>query len=505
MELVYRWQWTSRSTAAPSATTSSSWSRPWWRWMVARSRWTSTWHRAAIRTATTRAACCTGASTWRTTTTVMACRCRCGCRSTSCGRSSSTTPRCFHDLHESATYLYTSTGRGPYNAWLDPIVISEWNRLAFKEVQDMTALGVPGVYTFDFYDGWAPNYMFWIANMRNSIGRFYETQAVAQRVELHPDDERGPAVAPAEHAAAAGGLVDPQQREPAAERMLIALREVADNRQEYLQQLLPEEPAQRGEGAARRVRRRTSSPPRPAARPAGALLDLLQRHGVEVHRMTAPRRSGRRHPAGSYVVRMDQPFSRAADMMLDRQYYNPTIRGRTTTPAGPSARSTTPRRFASRTWRCSTPDAAGHAAPSARRAPWNAQGARAFLINYNADNGLTAFRFRHPACACRPRSRPSRPPAAASTRRQLHHPGPGQRRAAWPSSSSAAGREFGFTAVGVSAVPDVAGARGRGAPHRRHAHVADHAAGGVAAARPRPARRPVRLHLGARPCATIRD
>ncbi|HZD04779.1 MAG TPA: M14 family zinc carboxypeptidase, partial [Longimicrobiales bacterium] len=85
-------------------------------------------------------------------------------------------PTVMHDLHESASYLYTSTGRGPYNAWVDPVVINEWARLAYKEVQDMTALGVPGIYTHNYYDGWAPNYMFWIANMRNAIGRFYETQ-----------------------------------------------------------------------------------------------------------------------------------------------------------------------------------------------------------------------------------------------------------------------------------------------------------------------------------------
>ena len=36
--------------------------------------------------------------------------------------------------------------------------------------------GVPGVYTFDFYDGWGVNYMMWVSNSRNSIGRFYETQ-----------------------------------------------------------------------------------------------------------------------------------------------------------------------------------------------------------------------------------------------------------------------------------------------------------------------------------------
>ena len=29
----------------------------------------------------------------------------------------------FHDLHESVPYLYTSTGTGPYNTSLDPVVI----------------------------------------------------------------------------------------------------------------------------------------------------------------------------------------------------------------------------------------------------------------------------------------------------------------------------------------------------------------------------------------------
>ena len=57
-------------------------------------------------------------------------------------------PTVFHDHHESASHLYASTGRGPYNAWLDPIVINEWNRLAYKEVKDMTAYGVPGVMSF---------------------------------------------------------------------------------------------------------------------------------------------------------------------------------------------------------------------------------------------------------------------------------------------------------------------------------------------------------------------
>src|SRR5438874_8466179 len=84
-------------------------------------------------------------------------------------------PTILHDLHESVPFLYTSTGTGPYNAWLDPIVIDEWHLLAYHEIEELTKRGVPGVWTHGFYDGWAPNYMFYVANGHNSIGRFYET------------------------------------------------------------------------------------------------------------------------------------------------------------------------------------------------------------------------------------------------------------------------------------------------------------------------------------------
>jgi len=84
-------------------------------------------------------------------------------------------PTVLHDLHESEPYLYISTGTGPYNAWLDPIVISEWQEMAYNEIQQMTEKGVPGVWTHDYYDGWAPSYGFYVANGHNGIGRFYET------------------------------------------------------------------------------------------------------------------------------------------------------------------------------------------------------------------------------------------------------------------------------------------------------------------------------------------
>ena len=56
-------------------------------------------------------------------------------------------PTVLHDLHESVPYLYTMTGTGPYNAWLDPLAIDEFQLLAYHEIEEMTKRGVPGVWT----------------------------------------------------------------------------------------------------------------------------------------------------------------------------------------------------------------------------------------------------------------------------------------------------------------------------------------------------------------------
>ena len=86
-------------------------------------------------------------------------------------------PTVLHDLHEAQTLLYASTGTGPYNEQLDPIVIDEWWMMAENDVMEMTKRGVPGVWTYGFYDGWVPNYMFYVVHAHNAIGRFYEVQS----------------------------------------------------------------------------------------------------------------------------------------------------------------------------------------------------------------------------------------------------------------------------------------------------------------------------------------
>jgi hypothetical protein len=84
-------------------------------------------------------------------------------------------PLVMHDLHESIPLLYVSTGTGPYNEHNDPIAISEWQLLANNDITALDAQGLPGVWTWAFFDGWWPGYAIWVANNHNAIGRFYET------------------------------------------------------------------------------------------------------------------------------------------------------------------------------------------------------------------------------------------------------------------------------------------------------------------------------------------
>src|SRR6478736_100851 len=81
-----------------------------------------------------------------------------------------------HDLHESVPYLYDNTaGDGPFNAWVDPILTNEWELLGWRDVTDMTRLGMPGVFTHGNFDTWSPGYLMFIAAMHNGISRLYET------------------------------------------------------------------------------------------------------------------------------------------------------------------------------------------------------------------------------------------------------------------------------------------------------------------------------------------
>lgn len=68
-------------------------------------------------------------------------------------------PTVVHDLHESVPLLMSWNGTGPYNPHLDPITLSEFLALSFYEIQTMTGLGMPGVSTWNFGEGFSELYL----------------------------------------------------------------------------------------------------------------------------------------------------------------------------------------------------------------------------------------------------------------------------------------------------------------------------------------------------------
>jgi hypothetical protein len=69
----------------------------------------------------------------------------------------------------------TWNGTGPYNPNIDPITFTEFLALSFHEVETMTGLGMPGVSTWNFGEGYGHMFMDSVAMNHNAIGRGYET------------------------------------------------------------------------------------------------------------------------------------------------------------------------------------------------------------------------------------------------------------------------------------------------------------------------------------------
>ena len=84
-------------------------------------------------------------------------------------------PTVVHDLHEGSPLMMTWNGTGPYNPNIDPITYTEFLELSFHEVETMTAMGMPGVSTWNFGEAFAHLYLDSVAMNHNSIGRGYET------------------------------------------------------------------------------------------------------------------------------------------------------------------------------------------------------------------------------------------------------------------------------------------------------------------------------------------
>jgi Zinc carboxypeptidase len=242
-----------------------------------------------------------------------------------------------HDLHESVPFLYDNTvGDGPYNAWADPMLADEWAELGWNNVAQMQSFGMPGVFTHGDFDTWSPGYLMFLAGMHNGISRLYETfgngGADTEKRILRPEDysrtwyRQNPPLP-----VVTWSQRDNNNYEESA--LLSTLSYFSQNTHHFL------------ENFYRKSKRAVEKPSLegPAAYvipadPADAnrqieLLKVLKRQHVEIEQLsdsitsTVPAEKRGDKPkqetfaAGSIVVRMDQPYSRVADALLDRQFW----------------------------------------------------------------------------------------------------------------------------------------------------------------------------------------
>jgi hypothetical protein len=245
-----------------------------------------------------------------------------------------------HDLHESVPFLYDNTvGDGPYNAWVDPILGDEWAELGWNNVAQMQSFGMPGVFTHGDFDTWSPGYLMFLASMHNGISRLYETfgngGADTEKRILDPEEysrtwyRQNPALP-----VVTWSQRDNNNYEESA--LLTTISYFSHNTRHFL------------ENYYRKSKRAVEKPSRegPAAYviapdPADTnrqveLLKVLKRQHVEVEQLSdevtanvpGEKRGNKpkqqTFPAGSIIVRMDQPYSRAADALLDRQFWAPS-------------------------------------------------------------------------------------------------------------------------------------------------------------------------------------
>jgi Zinc carboxypeptidase len=263
-----------------------------------------------------------------------------------------------HDLHESVPFLYDNTvGDGPYNAWVDPLLNGEWAMLGWNNVQQMTAFGMPGVFTHGDFDTWSPGYLMFLAAMHNGISRLYETfgngGADTEKRILDPDEYARTWFKPNPPLPV---VIWSQRNNNNYEEtaLLSTLSFFAQNGQQFLQNYYAK--------AKRSIEKPQTSGPaayvldEPMSSRQAELLRTLKLQHVEISRLSAPfmytppakptkadkddadksaDKSDKDKPekveapkpetfaVGSYVIRMDQPYSRIADALLDRQYWAP--------------------------------------------------------------------------------------------------------------------------------------------------------------------------------------
>jgi hypothetical protein len=237
-------------------------------------------------------------------------------------------PPVLHDIHESVPFLFTFSGQAPQNPTLDPILYAELPWYANFEMAQAIKYGMPGVWTHAFVDMWSPGYFGFMASNHNGMLRMYEVFGNGGANTMLRKIDRGDR----------GG----SQATREWYRPLPPYKEVEwsiRNNVNYGQtavlsalQLTSRFPQVVLENFYRKSRNAieagAKNAPHAFVIPAGQpdmtrvafLAGVLRTQGIELGRTRAEVKVAEgTFPAGSLVVRLDQPYGRLAKILLEKQ------------------------------------------------------------------------------------------------------------------------------------------------------------------------------------------
>jgi hypothetical protein len=240
-------------------------------------------------------------------------------------------PQVMHDLHESVPFLYSFSGQSPQNPLVDAITWAELPWFSNFEMAQLTKYGMPGVWTHGYVDGWSPGYVTTMSSNHNGLWRFYEIFGNGGATTMKRTISSGPG---------AGGINDVTKRTwfrptPPYKEVMWSMR----NNTNYAEtgvltalQLTSQFPQVILENfwikSKNSIKSGTTETPYGYVIPSNQedmtrvafAVHILRMQGIEVGRAKSEiKLSDGTYPAGSMVVKMNQPYGRLAKTLLGKQ------------------------------------------------------------------------------------------------------------------------------------------------------------------------------------------
>ncbi|HWX41916.1 MAG TPA: M14 family zinc carboxypeptidase [Blastocatellia bacterium] len=247
-------------------------------------------------------------------------------------------PPIMHELHESVPFLYTFSGQAPQNPTLDPILYGELPWFSNFEMAQMIKYGMPGVWTHAFVDMWSPGYLGFMSSNHNGMMRMYETFGNAGANTMKRKVDTG------EFGARGGATTREWYRPlPPYKEVVWSMRDNTNYEETGVLsalQLTSSFPKVILENFYMKSRNSIESGKKdapygyviPAGQPdmtrAAFIVNTLRLQGIEVGRATAEvKLKEGSFPAGSFVIKRDQPYGRLAKILLEKQDFpDPNLR-----------------------------------------------------------------------------------------------------------------------------------------------------------------------------------